>query len=227
MRNRTATDGEVEVTPEIGAWPKGPQCQKKPPRSAVSVGSINWASGAPGLSWPEEYLLAANSARTHWILWGRADPGDYGDAPPCVPLAWCRRRGVERKTAARELLRAYWTSSAGRGSDMFEQFLGAGRVLPHAELEEIAYSAWPDEQPPPDLPAGLVDCHIRDRTAGTVEERCRCFFWSNGMAVEILDWCGRPAARLWNPLAERDDDGETSCTARDGLGHLLELRPLH
>jgi hypothetical protein len=75
------------------------------------------------------------------------------------------------------------------------------------------------------LPVGVVDCQISTQDPHPLAGERQCFFWSNGLAVEIQDDSGS-GVRFYHPHILTDDGRVGSYQVRDYAGRVLTLRPL-
>jgi hypothetical protein len=221
MTKSTPSSHDITINPTGGKdfwWPPGCPAGRHMPRTAKEIGSIVWCSGAPGLSWPEAYYVASNRARSHYILWGEADPGDYGTTDARVPLAWRPRADLPIKDVARSLLLAYWHSQANSEIEIFEH--ATSGLLSCDELWFLAYEVWPE------LPVGIAYCDAFCEALHICLFDCRCFFWTNELAAEI-ERPGRPTIGLTNLSSYRDVDGELCIEATDGSSNQWRLELPH
>lgn len=203
--------GDITINPNGGEddwWPPGCPAARRMPRSATRIGGIVWAYNPFGFCWPETYYIASNKRRSHWILWGEADPEDYGIPQTRVPLAWCPRPGMKRDQAARTLLQAYWRSHAETGQEIFEEA--------DEELWAMAYEVWPKDESdePIEPPAGIVYCDASCEALQIYLANCRGYIWTNGLMAEIERPGGQPV-RLTDLTPYIDDDNRLCIEATD------------
>jgi hypothetical protein len=75
------------------------------------------------------------------------------------------------------------------------------------------------------LPVGAIECHVSASEPHPLAGERQCFFWSNGLAVEIQDDSGS-GVRSYHPHILTDDGRVGSYQVRDYAGRVLTLRPL-
>lgn len=219
------SQGDITINPNGGEdywWPPGCPAARRMPRSATLVGKILWCSTGPGLSWLEAYYVASNKKRSHWILWGEADPGDYGIPETRVPLAWCPQSRMARSQSARALLQAYWRSQAKGETEIFEYAYGG--LLGEDEMWAMAYEVWPKDESdePIELPAGIVYCDATCEALQIYLANCRGYIWPNGLMAEIERPGGQPV-RLTDLAPYIDDDNRLCIEATDEASQTWHL----
>jgi hypothetical protein len=119
----------------------------QPPRSARLVARVSWDL-SPTSTRVDRYRLSTNRSRSHWILW-LGSPGaeaEVGEPVSDQPCAYCERRGVEAREAARLLLYAVWVGDpewCGSPGGPPDRLLQEG-LLAREDLRTLAAEVWPE-----------------------------------------------------------------------------------
>jgi hypothetical protein len=105
--------------------------------------TINWADGAPGMSWPTAYYAVWLPIRNIWVVTASDDTGEMlgfldvalGWFPPTTP--W--------KDGVAGIITQDWTAWATDQQPAWEEFLASGRLSPET-IWTCRHRAWPDAE---------------------------------------------------------------------------------
>jgi hypothetical protein len=112
--------------------------------------SLNWADGAPGMSWPTSYYAVWIPLREVWIVTASDDSGEmYGFLD--VALGWFPGTAPWEESVA-GIIAKDWTAWASEGQPVYEELSAGGRL----SLESI------------------IRCREQAWPAMTVEEQAEC-----------------------------------------------------
>jgi len=119
---------------------------RPPPRSNMSlVGqhlfTINWADGAPGMSWPTAYYAVWLPIRDVWVVTASDDTGEMLGFLD-VALGWFPATTMWEDGVA-AIITQDWTAWAADRQPAWQEFSASGRLSPET-IWKCRERAWPD-----------------------------------------------------------------------------------
>lgn len=119
-------------------------CSQTMPRSARHVATVEWA-WSPSSERMDRYFISMCTHHRHWVLWLQPYDDNWGKWAFAHAQVATIRRGLDEPSAARYLLKGYWTNAKVDGLDRFHYITNHG-VLDCEVLSQLASKVWLEAQ---------------------------------------------------------------------------------